>query len=84
MNANKALYAAGNPHVYESVPAESAYAELDREHSRRLVELALLRGERNQLRADLKTAKRQVWIACAALGSVAVAALITIGISLLR
>ena len=83
-NANESLYAAGNPHTYEPVPAESAYTELDREHSRRLAELARVRGELFDARAELKTAKAQVWVACAGLGAVAVGALLTVGILLLR
>ena len=85
MNANEALYAAGNPHVpYAAIPEESAYAELDREHSRRLAELARVRGELFDARADLKAAKAQVWVACAALVAVAVGAIITLGVSFLR
>ena len=84
MNANEALYAAGNPHMpYSAIPEESAYAELDREHSRRLAELARLRGELFDVRADLRTAKAQVWVLTAALGAVAVAAIVTISVFLL-
>jgi len=83
-NAERTLYAAGNPHVYEPVPAESAYSELDREHSRRLAELARLRGELFDVRAELKTAKLQVSVALAGLGAVVVGGLLTVGILLLR
>jgi hypothetical protein len=84
MNANDLLYAAGNPRApYAAIPAESAYAELDREHSRRLAELARVRGELFDVRADLRTAKAQVWVLTAALGAVAVAAIVTISVFLL-
>ena len=83
-NAERTLYAAGNPHVYEPVPAESAYAELDREHSRRLAELARLRGELFDARAELRLAKAQAFAACVGLGLVAVGGLLTVGILLLR
>ena len=84
MNANEALYAAGNPHVpYAAIPEESAYAELDREHSRRLAELARVRGELFDTRADLRIAKAQVWVLTAALGAVAVAAIVTISVFIL-
>jgi hypothetical protein len=84
-NANDLLYAAGNPRVpYAAIPAESAYEELDREHSRRLGELALLRGERNELRADLKDANRRAFWATVALGLYTVGALVVVGILLFR
>ena len=80
VDIERGVYTAGNPHVYEPVPHDCAYAELDREHSRRLAELALLRGELFDVRADLKTAKAQVWVLAAALGAVAVAAIVSISI----
>ena len=83
-NANEALYAAGNPHVYEPVPAESAYTELDREHSRRLAELARLRGELFDVRAALKTATLRVFVLGCGLGAVIVSGGLTIAILLFR
>src|ERR1039457_3185406 len=73
--AEKALYTAGNPLVYEPVTYECAYTELDRENARLMVDRAKLRGELNQVRADLKMAKLQALVCVCALGAVAVAAL---------
>ena len=85
MNANETLYAAGNPRApYAAIPQESAYAELDREHSRRLGELALLRGERNELKAELKSAERRAFWATLGLGLYTAGALVVIGILLFR
>ena len=83
-NAEKALYTAGNPLVYEPVTYECAYTELDRENARLMVDRAKLRGELNQVRADLKMAKLQALVCVCALGAVAVGALLTVGILLLR
>ena len=85
MNANETLYAAGNPRApYAAIPQKSAYAELDREHSRRLGELALLRGECNELRADLKSANQRAAWATVGLGLYTAGALVVIGILLFR
>lgn len=83
-NANETLYAAGNPHEYVPVPAEFAYTELDREHARRGVELALLRGERNELRASLNVAELRVWGLGVVVGLYTVGALVVASILLLR
>jgi hypothetical protein len=84
-NANETLYAAGNPHVpYAAIPADSAYAELDRENSRLKMGLAVLRGELDFARRDLKTARQQAWILAGCLGAVTVSGLLTIGMLLLR
>ena len=86
-NAEKALYTAGNPLVYGPVTYEAyecAYTELDRENARLMVDRAKLRGELNQVRADLKMAKLQALVCVCALGAVAVGALLTVGILLLR
>lgn len=58
VDIERGVYTAGNPHVYEPIPSECAYTELDREHSRRLAELARLRGELFDTRAALRQAKR--------------------------
>jgi len=83
-NAEKLLYTAGNPLRYEPVPAETAYTELDRENSRLKIGNACLRGELDMMRADLKTARAQTWVACAGLVAVAVGAAISFGVFLLR
>jgi hypothetical protein len=57
---------------------------LDRENARLMVDRAKLRGELNQVRADLKMAKLQALVCVCALGAVAVGALLTVGILLLR
>jgi hypothetical protein len=83
-NAEKILYTAGNPLVYEPVSRECAYTELDRENARLMVDRAILRGELNEARADLKVATLQSLVCVCALGAVAVGALLTVGILLLR
>lgn len=40
----RTLYAAGNPHVYEPVPPETAYTELDRARGRTEGRCAETRG----------------------------------------
>jgi hypothetical protein len=54
-NAEKVLYTAGNPLVYEPVPSESAFTEIDRENSRLWSNLAVTRG---QVRDALDRAER--------------------------
>jgi hypothetical protein len=83
-NAEKVLYTTGNPLRYEPVSAESAYTELDRENSRLKIGLARLRGELDIVRAELKTARAQTWVACAGLVAVAVGAAISFGVFFLR
>lgn len=84
VDIERGVYAAGNPHVYEPVPAESAYTELDREHSRRLAELARLRGELFDVRAALKRAELRVWGLGIVVGLYTVGALMVAGILLVR
>lgn len=83
-NVEKILYTAGNPHVYEPVPAESAYTELDREHSRRLAELARLRGELFDTRNALRRSEISAIVGWGCFGIVLVANAVMIGILLLR
>jgi hypothetical protein len=83
-NAEKVLYTAGNPLVYEPKSHECARAELDRENSRLKMGLAVLRGELDFARRDLKTARQQAWILAGCLGAVTVSGLLTIGMLLLR
>ena len=83
-NAERTLYAAGNPKVYEPVPAESAYTELDRDNSRLVADRARLRGELIETRADLKAARFRVWWLGVVVGLYTVGGLLAVGIYLLR
>ena len=78
------LYAAGNPHVYNPVPAESVYTELDRENSRLFADRARLRHELIETRADLKTARSRAWWLGVVVGLYTVGTLVVVGILLLR
>ena len=84
-NAEKVLYRAGNPNVaYAAIPAESTYTELDRENSRLIYARAELRGELNEAREALKSARFRVLCLGVVVGLYTAGGLITIGILLLR
>ena len=91
-DAEAQLYAAGNPHVavqaggplYAAIPAESAYTELDREHSRLTARLGVLRGELAEARADLKTARSRAWWLGVVVGLYTAGGLLAVGVYLLR
>ena len=83
-SAAMSLYASGNPQVYNPVPAESVYTELDRENSRLFADRARLRHELIETRADLKTARSRAWWLGVVVGLYTVGTLVVVGILLLR
>jgi hypothetical protein len=83
-NAEKVLYTAGNPLVYEPVPPECAYTELDRENSRLIADRVRLRGELSEARADLKAARSRAWWLGVVVGLYTAGGLLAVGVYLLR
>ena len=83
-NAEKILYAAGNPHVYEPVFSECAFTELDRENSRLISDRARLRGELAEARAGEKVARSRVWWLGVVVGLYTAGGLLAVGAYLLR
>jgi hypothetical protein len=83
-NAEKVLYTAGNPLVYEPKSRECAYTELDRENARLMVDRAKLRGELNESRAAFKTMRSRVFWLGVVVGLYTAGGLITIAVLLLR
>ena len=67
-NAEKILYAAGNPHVYEPVPPESAYWSVARENARLLGLLSISRGQTKEACIRAERAEDRAFWSCLGLG----------------
>ena len=83
--AQRALYAAGNPHVpYAAIPQESAFTELDRKNSRLIYARAELQGDLNEAREALKSARFRVLCLGVVVGLYTAGGLLAVGVYLLR